>query len=45
MERRYARRPAVCGEAMDVPEMVLTAVGVPVHVDLMFKPAGRRFVR
>jgi hypothetical protein len=38
MERRYARRPAVCGEAMDVPEMVLTAVELPVQVDLMLRP-------
>jgi hypothetical protein len=38
MERRYASIPAVCGEAMDVPEMVLTAVGLPAQVDLMLRP-------
>lgn len=39
-ERRYASMPAVWGEAMEVPEIVLVAVGLPVQVDLMFKPGA-----
>jgi hypothetical protein len=30
MERRYARRPAVWGEAMEVPESVVTALVEPI---------------
>lgn len=42
MERRYARRPAVWGEAIEVPEMVLVAWSPPVQVDKMFKPKNQK---
>ena len=38
MERRYARRPAVWGDAMEVPDMVVVAVVLPMYVERMFKP-------
>ena len=38
MERRYAKRPTVWGVAMEVPEIVLVAVSLPIQVERMFKP-------
>ena len=37
-ERRWVRRPAVWGDAMDVPEMVLVANSDTIQVKRMFKP-------
>lgn len=38
-ESRYAKRPATCGEAIDVPEMVLVESLPEFQVERMFKPA------
>jgi hypothetical protein len=32
--------PATCGEAIDVPEMVLIAVFLPIHADVIFTPGA-----
>ena len=37
-ERRWVRRPAVWGDAMEVPEMVLVANSDTIQVKRMFKP-------
>ena len=36
------RRPAVWGDAIEVPEMMLVAVSDPTQVEKMFKPRQRR---
>ena len=37
-ESKYASIPATCGDAMDVPDIVIVAVLLSLYVDLMFKP-------
>ena len=37
-ERRWVRRPAVWGDAMEVPDMVLVADLDMIQVERMFKP-------
>ena len=39
--RRYAIRPAVCGEAIEVPESVEVAVSDPIYVERMFNPGAK----
>ena len=36
-----AATPATCGAAMDVPEMELSALALPIHVDLMYTPGAK----
>jgi hypothetical protein len=38
---KYATRPATCGVAVDVPESVLVAVGLPIHALIIFWPAAK----
>ena len=40
-ESMYASRPAMCGEAIEVPEMVLVAYLLPIQVERMFKPGAK----
>lgn len=40
IEIKYARTPAVWGDAMEVPEIVLVVPSF--QVDLMFRPGGIR---
>jgi hypothetical protein len=39
---RRAARPATCGEAIDVPEMVRVADEPPIHADVMLVPGAQR---
>ena len=39
---RRAARPATCGEAIDVPEIVRVAEELPIHADVMFVPGAQR---
>ena len=39
---RRAARPATCGEAIDVPEMVRVADEPPIQAEVMFEPGAHR---
>lgn len=39
---RRAARPATCGEAIDVPEIVRVAEELPIHADVMLVPGAHR---
>ncbi len=40
-----AAAPATCGVAIDVPEMVLVAVSLVFHDDVMFSPGAKMSVQ
>jgi hypothetical protein len=41
IDRRYARTPAVWGKAIDIPERIAVADGLPLYVERMFKPGAK----
>lgn len=38
----YATMPVTCGVAMEVPEMLLTMFGPPIHAEMTFSPGAKR---
>mmetsp|Transcript_25216 Transcript_25216/g.27952 ORF Transcript_25216/g.27952 Transcript_25216/m.27952 type:complete len:280 (-) Transcript_25216:278-1117(-) len=40
-----AARPATCGQAMEVPEMVLVAVGLPIQLESTLVPGAKMFMQ
>ena len=41
VSRNNAATPATCGEAIDVPEIVLVAVSLVLHADVMLLPGAK----